>query len=469
MAESLSIGADYLSIDDLDLRAFTPVIKPSIELDKKLKLAENPLPMNKSWVAESKAKDTVTDLLVGYVKSHYSQDRFQLKKYWPAVNMVIANGFYSYKKGGQVLYSRRTNHSKDLSKNPENITDETIIKVVDALIHYGYLKGKKGEANEYQKIKSWFECTEKLISVLSNAEVFIRKSKHSPPIVLRDKSKKARPISKHNKEVRLAKRLARPVDDFNSFWLEHNASVDGAPVVPFLHRVFNINLNWGGRFYGEYQTLKKINRSRILIDGRPTVELDYSGLHINLLYAEVGVQLLGDAYDRIGLLDDSLTPAENRALLKMLMLKFVNSESIGAFKSNVTKSGKSEIKKQYRDEYLKIAPYLSKKEREKRFPQMKGFTDGVPDNLQGDTVVQMILTAHPQIKDLFNEVRIGSKLQFKDSEIMSSCLTKLIALKVPALPVHDSIICPVDCKVLVYDAMMKAYSEHTNGLKIEVK
>ena len=440
----------------------------NLELDKNLLLAENPLPLHMKWIAEGRAKKTLTDVLVECVKKHLNKTRFQEGKYRPAVSMILANAFYGHKRSGQTLYSRDTGHKKDEQKNPENITNETVINVVDALIYYDYLSGEKGAANEFQRVKSWFECTDKLLVLFNNTEILIRESKKTPEIQLRDKEKAPKAISKHNKEIRLAKKLKRPVSDFNAFWLKHNATVNGELIIPYLHRVFNIRLDWGGRFYGHYQTMKKDKRQYILIDGEPTVELDYSCLHINLLYAEKGIQFDGDAYDKIGLLDASLSNQENRKLLKLLMLVFVNSESVRAFKANITKSGNPEIKKR-RPEYLEKARFLKKKVLEKRFPEMKGFIEDLPDNLQGEIVFNMIINAHPEIKDLFNKKRVGSKLQFKDSQIMATCLTKLIKLNVAVLPVHDSLICASGYEYLVSNAMQEAYSEHTNGLKITIK
>jgi hypothetical protein len=60
-----------------------------------------------------------------------------------------------------------------------------------------------------------------------------------------------------------------------------------------LHRVFldrRHKLDRGGRFYGAwYQNIPKEYRQHIMIDGAPTMELDYSALHPNLLYYHAGV------------------------------------------------------------------------------------------------------------------------------------------------------------------------------------
>ena len=65
-----------------------------------------------------------------------------------------------------------------------------------------------------------------------------------------------------------------------------------------LHRVFNDgSFSRGGRFYGAlHLSLPRDLRPFILIDGQPTVELDYSGLHINMLYHMAGIDYLDDPY-----------------------------------------------------------------------------------------------------------------------------------------------------------------------------
>lgn len=66
-----------------------------------------------------------------------------------------------------------------------------------------------------------------------------------------------------------------------------------------LHRVFN-NSDWkqGGRFYGGWwQNVPKEYRTFITIDGKHTIEIDYSGMHPALMYAGAGAVLEGDAYE----------------------------------------------------------------------------------------------------------------------------------------------------------------------------
>ena len=68
-----------------------------------------------------------------------------------------------------------------------------------------------------------------------------------------------------------------------------------------LYRVFNDpEFKTGGRFYGGWwQEIPKQYRHRILIDGKQTVEFDYSNLHPTFLYLQEGLNLQDDAYEGI--------------------------------------------------------------------------------------------------------------------------------------------------------------------------
>ena len=64
-----------------------------------------------------------------------------------------------------------------------------------------------------------------------------------------------------------------------------------------LTRIFNDGkLNKGGRFYTPIQQLKKAERKQLLIDGSETCELDYKGLHMNILYHRLGEEGPYDPY-----------------------------------------------------------------------------------------------------------------------------------------------------------------------------
>ena len=88
-----------------------------------------------------------------------------------------------------------------------------------------------------------------------------------------------------------------------------------------LHRVFNNGtLDDGGRFYGGWwQNIPSHNRKRITINWHPTVEVDYSSMHPNMLYAMEGTSAPTDCYALDGF------PVEHRNLLKTTFQKLLNA------------------------------------------------------------------------------------------------------------------------------------------------
>lgn len=68
-----------------------------------------------------------------------------------------------------------------------------------------------------------------------------------------------------------------------------------------LYRVYNsIDFKKGGRFYGGWwQGIPSEYRAHITIDGKPTVEYDYSGLHPAMLYAKEGLPVPAKPYEAI--------------------------------------------------------------------------------------------------------------------------------------------------------------------------
>lgn len=68
------------------------------------------------------------------------------------------------------------------------------------------------------------------------------------------------------------------------------------------YRVFSRG-SWdlNGRFYGGWwQRINSELRSKICINDVPTIEVDFQGLHVAMLYAEAGEELLADPYELTG-------------------------------------------------------------------------------------------------------------------------------------------------------------------------
>lgn len=203
-----------------------------------------------------------------------------------------------------------------------------------------------------------------------------------------------------------------------------------------VRRIFNRGqFDCGGRFYGGWwQNCPKEWRSRIFINDEPTTEIDFSGLHIVLLYASKGISYwAGDRaqgpYD-LGQLQPFETAEQTRAAIKLLALMALNAKSRGdafsAFRS-AAKPGSDE-KRMTNDQLdLLLAAF------EKRHPD-------IADQLCSDAGIHLMAT---------------------DSEITDIIIDRFTQRGVPVLTVHDSYIVPTGQEDRLVRAMQVAFEKVT--------
>lgn len=105
-----------------------------------------------------------------------------------------------------------------------------------------------------------------------------------------------------NKKLK-AQKLTFPLKDYKEFKDHWDYKKNSTRLVfqgnRELHRQFSENEGWGGRLYGHYvQLLPSEVRKKMMIDGEPVVESDYSSMQLRLLYASAGKSLpsMSDLY-----------------------------------------------------------------------------------------------------------------------------------------------------------------------------
>jgi len=117
-----------------------------------------------------------------------------------------------------------------------------------------------------------------------------------------------------------------------------------------LHRVFlDRRPDLGGRFYGPwYQNIPKEYRPEIRINGAPTLELDYSALHPNLLYALRDLDPPDpDPYRLDGYSE------ETRKFMKAMFLRMINATSRTGAKGSIRETAFYERKRVKGTDYEK--------------------------------------------------------------------------------------------------------------------
>jgi len=192
----------------------------------------------------------------------------------------------------------------------------------------------------------------------------------------------------------------------------------------FVKRIFNNN-SWehGGRFYGGWwQFIERDLRNDIMINGKPTVEIDYKAMHIALLFSEIGYHHEYDPYT----LDASVFPKWNdfdqRQSIKQLVLMAVNASS------------KAEAFRAFRADQPEGDPF-------------KRLTDK-----QLEKLLNAFIKKYPELEPYLCSGK-GLELMYRDSCIAEHVIDHFTRRDVPILCIHDSFIVPFD-QVLELRAIM---------------
>lgn len=185
-----------------------------------------------------------------------------------------------------------------------------------------------------------------------------------------------------------------------------------------VRRVFSRN-DWEcyGRFTGGFwqrvgdkDTDETPYRRHIRINDEPTVELDYSSLHPNILTVEAGLDPIDDVYTLGHQVVEQYDQTQQRLILKGLMLNLLNAKNhkaaYGAFKYDQPTGH----------------PFKSLKKE------------------QFNKYVQAITTKHPHLEKSLGADQ-GVRLMFIDSQIIEQIIVLATTNNIPILTVHDSVIC----------------------------
>lgn len=181
-----------------------------------------------------------------------------------------------------------------------------------------------------------------------------------------------------------------PLQDFDD---------DFAGAGTHLYRVFNNrSFDQGGRFYGGWwQWAKREFRPLITINGQPTVEADFKGLHPSILFAKNGLPIPDDPY--------ALIPGV---------------------------AGNSEL----RDHAKKTFNALVNAPGNTREP--RNF-DSAKYGITAAGLRQSIENAFPMLPGIFG-TGVGMLLQREDSDLAEKIMLHFVEKGIPILPIHDSFI-----------------------------
>jgi hypothetical protein len=384
------------------------------------------------------------------------------------VKVIILNLYhvYSFDPEKYVGYLRRSgSYKKERGYQGFQFGIQNVRKVTDFLKDYGYIEQDEGypSSDKYEGQISKMRATAKLIDLIekdkkvtpdmikidtSNEELI--KVKGVKPrkrwrIIIKDgvkKKKKYQPkrricktpdngkVRKMRENVRFINSIMEQADitlDITDQELrELNALLDRDDdkykqavdyKKKFLYRVFlDRRLDKGGRFYGPwYQGIPKKYRPKIMINGAPVVEVDYSGYHPRILYALKGLSVPEDPYT----LDDYPDSDIMRGFLKPLLLMIINAKTPESAMGAIIEAN---YKSEKRGEGTIKPPEVASFSRNDLRPVMDKLTE-----------------KHKPISEyLFSG--FGDTLQWIDSQIAEYIMGHFALKGYPCLPVHDSFI-----------------------------
>ena len=207
----------------------------------------------------------------------------------------------------------------------------------------------------------------------------------------------------------------------------------------FVRRIFyRGNWQYGGRLHGGFwQQIGEEVRKKILINDFRTVELDFSGLHINIAYALEGLgPIEGDPYEVE--LVFNVPASEQRSWMKSLSLMCFNATSLqGAFQA-------------FRDN-------------QPAKTQAKGLT-----NRELERLLEAFKGKHPKITKYLCSDQ-GVRLMSIDGAIAARVVKHFTDKDEPILCVHDSFICREQFKEELVQVMNEKTSDTLAGYVVGIK
>lgn len=342
-----------------------------------------------------------------------------------------------------------------LDSNGELVDGTVVCQVLNWLTKAQYIGERRGSISEgcsYYWAKNRFSDLFDGIDASNICPLSLLDATRAPVLMkAKDKTILARP--KLSAKARLYKDRLNAINLFyagKKITFSPRRGLGRQTVCPGLVAVFN-NEDWnqGGRLYAyktsfgiNYQILPKEIRSTIEIDDKLTVERDYSGLHVALLYSKEKLQSVADPYD-VGV--DKIRP-----LVKLALITMINAGSkSAALKSLLEKKDKLEGKDGLFHRDLKLR---------------EAYENG--PNIA--SLLSQIESRHKPIAKYFYS-GTGLHLQSEDSAMALEIVSHFMDKGVVVLPVHDSFIIQADYDDELVAKMKEVFYAHSGGFQCGVK
>ena len=378
--------------------------------------------------------------------SFSSEDR----QVYSALSCLLANVMLaSWQPATQwVFYSRDHNHYAAVrTLAPAWYTRRAIIMAVDVLLAAGLVEARRTAPSPSARLRSRVRATPSLAAVCGAQSLRDLCWAEPPPLILRDRGNRKlldpRTALTPDEFVQF-QLMARDVEAHNSFLSHFTVGLQGARVIQTGHlemggdrinplqrsyrRVFNGNLQLGGRWYGPWwQGLSGSLRQHLTLDGEPTVELDFAACQLRLLLAKCGCPdpLAGHIRHPDPNFDLYRVEGADRNVVKSALIFMVNA-----------------------DDRRRARAALSRKLSQRGEGQARR---------RAGVVMQSVEAAFPLLRP-FWFTGVGLELQSVDAEVCTAVQRSLRDLDLPVLSIHDSFITFRHAEAILYRAMRDRFN-----------
>lgn len=364
---------------------------------------------------------------------------------------VIVSNLLTSKK---VSYSRNNGVTEPKKYNRKGLTNKRIIRAIDCLVNLGLVNNyisRQSFDNDYLKELSHIEPTQLFIDMFASPEniAYSKQSlvKDRQSVILKDKDGK----KVEYKDSAYTKALREQLTEYNvfasGFLVECNSDVMSTSLDAHHKHSFT---EYGRLFGASYQTIPKGDRTMLTIDGRTTIEMDYSNMHFRML---LDMYLLSDfVKEDDDLYSLPLTALEqqnpnNRIMIKLLFNMIINNPSkLKACQAMQGKINSDHISMGDFESVSKVYECL-----ERAYPFI----------FDNQAIMANIYSGKP----------LASLLQNREVAITKDILYVCRAIDMLCLPIHDSYATEVGHNVLLMKIMGDAYRKEmrtSKGVNIKV-
>ena len=216
------------------------------------------------------------------------------------------------------------------------------------------------------------------------------------------------------------KRIVETLECYNLNIRDCVIEVDSQRFLVQAKKVYNLDWDSGGRTYltGPQVTgtlLKKTNRGKIMIDGEPTVTLDYKHLHPSIIAVKQGV-VFEEGFDPYQIELDGYEPTALRRIAKVALLCMVNAKNQRAASSGLSWDLYDNVKE------------LQEWKDSDRIPQVVGVK-----------AVMEALEEHNKYAEPYLYSGFGLTLQNIDGRIIDYIMNYWNQKGISLIPLHDSV------------------------------